>query len=41
MIAKIKMMIIEKQMERNRRKQVKQMLACFDKVMSQGRKEAG
>lgn len=39
MIAKIKMMIIEKQMERNRRKQVKQMLACFDKVMSQGRKE--
>lgn len=39
MIAKIKMMLIEKQMERNRRKQVKQMLACFDKVMSQGRKE--
>lgn len=40
MIAKLKMMIIEKQMERNRRKQVKQMLACFDKVMAQSRKEA-
>lgn len=38
MFTKIKMMIIEKQMERNRRNQVKKMLTCFDKVKLQGRK---
>lgn len=38
-IAKIKLRMIEKKLERKRRKQVKQLLACFDKVMSQGRKE--
>ena len=40
MIEKIRMLIMEKQLQRNRRKQVKQMLACFDKVMAQNRKEA-
>lgn len=33
MITRIKMMIMEKLLELNRRKQVKQMLACFDKTM--------
>lgn len=34
MIQKIRMMIVEKQLERNRKKQVKKMLACFDKTMA-------
>lgn len=38
MIEKIRMLIMEKQLQRNRRKQVKQMLACFDKVMAQERR---
>lgn len=37
MIVRLKMMIMEKQLERNRRKQVKKMLACFDKVMAERR----
>ena len=34
MIEKIKMIILEKQLVRQRRKQVKRLLACYDKVMA-------
>lgn len=35
MIEKIRMLIMEKQLQRYRRKQVRQMLACFDRVMTE------
>lgn len=37
MVTKIKMMIIERQMEWNRRKQIRQMLAGFEKTMRKRR----
>lgn len=35
MIEKIWMLIMEKQLQRYRRKQVRQLLACFDKAMEE------
>ena len=37
MIEKIRMLIMERQLQRYRRKQVKQMLACFDRAMAERR----
>lgn len=38
MIEKIRMLIMEKQLQRYRRKQMKHMLTCFDKIMAQERR---
>ena len=35
MIEKIWMLIMEKQLQRYRRKQVRQLLACFDRAMEE------
>lgn len=37
MVEKIRMLIMEKQLQRYRRKQVRQMLACFNKAMGERR----